>query len=488
MNPAHQSPERRWRVLAAVAIVIAAVAVVAATRSSAPAAAQAVPGALVSAPNAESSAWYCAGQSTGAVGVADGTILLSNTTTRAATGTITVVSDSRSSVLKAVAIPARGQVIPTLAPPASGSWVADIVTISGGGVDVSQLVHGASGWSVSPCLSTTSATWYFPMGSTAASDGVGISLLNPTSTPVVVDLSFVTPSGTVHPINYQGIVLRPDQLQVEDVANEVQNQSSVATVVQARTGRLVAAQVQTFIGPQAGLSVVPGLPNLESDWFIPQSQELSGGTGLISVFNPGDTTEDVTVQLRLASGPLAPLTDHVQPGTAWILSTSAQTRIPRGDLYSAAITASGGPGVVVGRAVAAPSSAGAPQAGLGNAIDELSTMSPTGLWIVPPPGTKSAPVVTGAQPYQLALQNTSGSSASYTVYAVSPAGTRKIASGSVGADAFALVGGTTLAKAGFDQLIVRSSEPAAVAEDMAPTGNYGVVAVPGVPLAAPIPL
>lgn len=487
MSPAHHSSEHRWRVLAAVVVVIAAVAVVAATRSTAPAGAQPAPGARVSAPNAESSAWYCTGQST-ASGVAPGTVLLSNTTTRVATGTITVVTDAGTSSLTAVGIPARGQVIPSLPSPTTGSWAADIVTISGGGVDVSQLVHGTSGWSVAPCLSTTSATWYFPIATTAASDGLDISLLNPTSTPVVVDVSFVTPSGTVHPINFQGIVLRPDQLQVENVASVVQNQSSVAAVVRARTGRLVAAEVQTFIGPQAGLSVVPGLPNLESDWFIPQSQELSGGTSEIAVFNPGTAAEDVTVRLRLASGALSPLTDRVQPGTAWILATSSQTRIPRGDLYSAAISASGGPGVVVGRAVGAPSSATAPQAGLGNAVDGLSTASPTGLWVVAPPGTETAPVVTGAEPYQLALQNTTDGSASYTVYAVAPSGTRTIASGTVAPESFSFVGKATLANVGFDQIIVRAGAATAVAEDMAPTGNFGVVAVPGVPLAAAIPL
>ena len=64
-----------------------------------------------------------------------------------------------------------------------------------------------SGWSQAPCQSTTSAQWYFAGGSTAAANTLYVSLLNPTSTPVVVDLSFVTPAGMVHPINYQGIVL-----------------------------------------------------------------------------------------------------------------------------------------------------------------------------------------------------------------------------------------------------------------------------------------
>ena len=74
----------------------------------------------------------------------------------------------------------------------------------------------------------------------------------------MVDLSFMTPTGAVHPINYQGIVLQPGQVQVENVASEVQNVSTVSTVVATRTGRVVASEVQGFSGSSAGLSLVPG--------------------------------------------------------------------------------------------------------------------------------------------------------------------------------------------------------------------------------------
>ena len=87
---------------------------------------------------------------------------------------------------------------------------------------VTQTVKGSLGWSLAPCQTTSSAQWYFAGGSTAAADTLYISLFNPTSTPVVVDLSFVTPAGMVHPINYQGIVCQPGQVAAEDVTSEVQ--------------------------------------------------------------------------------------------------------------------------------------------------------------------------------------------------------------------------------------------------------------------------
>jgi hypothetical protein len=341
---------------------------------------------------------------------------------------------------------------------------------------------------VAPCLSTTSSVWYFPSGRTSNSDGLSLALLNPSPTPVVADLSFVTPSGTVHPINYQGIVIPPGQLQVVNVASEVQNDSTVSTVVTARTGRLVAAEVQTFSGNSAGLSVVPGIPNAEPEWSIPQNQEVSGGSSDIDVFNPGNTAEDVTVHLRLASGPLAPLTNTVPPGTTWVLATSAQTRVPGGAPYSAHIVARGGPGVVVGRTVVAPAIAPAPQAGLANAIEGLGASSPTDLWVVPPPGTTASPVVSGAAPHQLAFSNASGVSAGYSVYAVTPSGFRAIASGGLPSSSFAAVGGSALGAAGLDPVVVSSTEPLSVTMDIGPTGSVGVVSMPGIPLSGAIRL
>ena len=58
---------------------------------------------------------------------------------------------------------------------------------------------------------------------------------DPTSTPDVVDLSFVTRKGVLHPINFQGLVLSPGRTEVESIAPYVQDQPSVATTVSTRT-------------------------------------------------------------------------------------------------------------------------------------------------------------------------------------------------------------------------------------------------------------
>lgn len=454
--------------------------------STTPAPATATPAALVSAPDAESSAWYCTGQTT-ASGSASGFLVLSNATTRAVTAAVTTVTDTGATVSADVSVPAQSVLAPSLPVASSGSFEAQTVTLEGGGVSVSQAVHGPSGWSVVPCQSSTSANWYFASGSTAGSNALYVALLNPTSSPVVVDLGFMTPTGAVHPVNYQGVVIDPGATVAEDVASEVQNASQVSTVVTARAGRVVASEVQTYAGPSAGLSVVPGLTQPEDQWAIPLAQETpGGGDSEIDVFNPGSTSERVTVHLRLASGPLAPLSDTVAPGGTWALATSRQTRIPAGEDYSAEVDATGGPGVVVSRAVVAPASATAPQAGVAVAVDGLTSATPAREWIVPPPGTAASPAVSGVASDALSILNAGDEPATFHAYAVAPGTRHLLATGTLAPGGSSVVSGSTLTATGFDPIVVSGDGPMAVSEDFTPSGGVGVVGMPGIALAAPL--
>jgi len=265
--------------------------------------------------------------------------------------------------------------------------------------------------------------------------------------------------------------------------------ANMSIIASTRTGRVVASEVQEIVGAggtSGGLSLVPGVPSPQSHWAIPQAQETPGGSSVVDIFNPGSATETVTVRFQLPSGPLAPLTEKVGPGGTWALTTSAQTRIPDSESYATSIVATGGPGVAVSRAVSLPASAASPQAGIALAVDGLSTQSPTGQWVVPPPGTTSRPAVSGAVPGYLALLNTSGSPESYTAFAATTSGHHVIATGMLAAGTVAVVNGSTLTAAGLDPIMVRSSGPMAVSEDVGPSGGVGVVSMPGLPLAAPI--
>jgi hypothetical protein len=120
------------------------------------------------------------------------------------------------------------------------------------------------------------------------------------------------------------------------------------------------------------------------------------------------------------------------------------------------------------------------------AVDALSTHSPTGEWLVPPPGTSSTPAVVTAAPASLALTNTSKSAEDYTAFTAVASGTHVVATGTLAAGATVVVSGSTLAAAGLEPIVVRASGAMAVSEDAGPSGGIGVVSMPGIPLAAPI--
>jgi hypothetical protein len=440
------------------------------------------PAAIAGAPDAESSAWYCTGQTTTAGQLAPGSLVLTNTGKGAVTGTINGVTDTGAKVQSPVLVPGRGQLVARVPTPESGTWLSESVTLDGGGVAVSQTVHGASGWAEAPCQSSTAPQWYFPTGVTTGSNALFIALFNPTSTPDVVDVSFVTPKGLVHPINFQGIVVQSDQTQVEPVSPIVQDETNVATTVVTRTGRVVAGELQLFSGNGTGIALVPGSPRAMQEWAVPQSEEVAGGTSALDVFNPGPTTQVVTVQARLGSGPLAPFRARVSPDTTWVLSTGAQSRIPKSDPYAAIVRASGGSGVIVGRLVAAASTETAPQDGAATGVDALSAAAPARSWVLPSPGSAADPAVPGAAPAHLALTNLSRHRETYVIEVMRRSGLQTIASGSVRSTLSFSLDQAILARAGLNPLIVTSSGSMAVSEDVGPTGTYGVVTMPGIPL------
>jgi Family of unknown function (DUF5719) len=486
-HASHVRPEagRRWLILLLVVAVLGGVAYAAHKPGVAePGGPPVSPAALVTSDHAESSAWYCTGQTTVSGALAPGTVMLTNTTGRAVTGTITSDTDTAATTATNVVVPARQQVVANLAPPASGTWSSDTVILNGGGVAVSQAIKGPNGWSEAPCESSTSQHWYFPSGTSTGTNGLFIALFNPTSTPDVIDLSFTTPTGVVHPINFEGIVLQPNQTQVENVSLYVQNEAAVATTVTTRTGRVVASEMQvlTVASNANGLAIIAGSPRPERQWVIPESLELPGGTSSIDIFNPGSQTEDVTLRMQLASGSLTPFSNRLLPGTTWTVVTSSETRIPDGDVYDAVVTSTGGPGVVVGRSVAAPATAPAPQVGITTAVDTLTQSSPAHIWVVPSPGTTATPALPGVLPAHLSMVNSTDQVQTYRVAVLSKGGVQTIAEGSLKSHAFITLSASTLLSAGLNSLLISASGPLAIAEDVGPTGTIGVVTMPAIPL------
>jgi len=197
----------------------------------------------------------------------------------------------------------------------------------------------------------------------------------------------------------KGIVVDPGRLVTVTVGQYVQYKRDVATVVSARSGAVTAAELQAYdVGGVAGMALVPGVTAPAHRWELPYLLDVAGGASELSVLNPSRSVPaHVTVALHLPTGTAAPFEEVVAPSSVWTLETSAQLRIPTGVEYSLEVTASGGPGVVVGRIGAGAPQSAAPQWGsqVGISVPVASAPSTT-RWLVPSvaPGAVSGKAAT----------------------------------------------------------------------------------------------
>ena len=161
----------------------------------------------------------------------------------------------------------RGRSRPTGLPQGS---TASSFAFAGGGVVASQVVSGPLGWSTAPCASQTSS----PVGLLRRIDHrrgtrLQLALFNPAAPAATVNISFLTPSGLVTPQAYQGLVVPPGRLIVENVGGFVQRAAAVATFITSQAGGLVSTEFQQTSSAEPA----PGSP---SGWGPPSCRRCGG--------------------------------------------------------------------------------------------------------------------------------------------------------------------------------------------------------------------
>jgi hypothetical protein len=80
------------------------------------------------------------------------------------------------------------------------------------------------------------------------------------------------------------------------------------------------------------------------------------------------------------------------------------------------------------------------------------------------------------------VTNLSGHRETYVVEVMGPKRSLTLASGVITSSMTLSLGPAVLARAGLNPLLVSASGPAAVSQDIGPTGSLGVVTMPGIPL------
>jgi hypothetical protein len=343
--------------------------------------------------DAVSVAWYCPAGTAVAGGATEETVYIANLSPGTITADVTVDAASTESTTERVEVGAYGRRAVRVATVARVGAPGVVVEVVGGAAVVEHEIRGADDLAMSPCARTASRRWYFAAGGTARGAAQVLELFNPFGDDAIVDVGFVTDSGVQEPQALQGIVVGRRAKVVVPVTDVVPRQERVATVVRARTGRIVAEQVRSFAGADGvnGLTLSLGTPTPRREWILPLPVAASGVVGAVAIANFGlvPATAEVSVLLS-GGGSLAPETVDVptrsvvrfDPSARIPVGTTAAVvvRVPDGGrvVAESVVTSGGGAATDGGAAVAARrwALAGAPAGAPTGAFSAVVAVNP----------------------------------------------------------------------------------------------------------------
>ncbi len=360
--------------------------------TTAPAAAPLLP--VVADPSAPGSTWYCAaGTATGtgaapadddndasddalAPGAAEQTLLITNASDADRQGAVTVFAEGpdNAPVTAPLQVPARSRQVVRVSDIVTAAHAAALVEVDGGGVTVQHRLVGPAGRSISMCATAPSDSWVFPVGTTRPGATLTLTLFNPFPGEAVVDITALSDDGTREPEAYQGLVVPAQGLVTLAIDQVITLRSTVTTVVQARSGRVIGELVQTSDGSivaddegepdqaylptvAAGLTAMLGAPGPASAWVYPNGATADGFAERFVVYNPGEEIAEVEVQVILddpaTNGVAEPFQVSIEPGSfrAVQLYDEADTRVPGGVGHSVVVRSTNDVPVVSARAI-----------------------------------------------------------------------------------------------------------------------------------------
>ena len=230
----------------------------------------------------------------------------------------------------------------------------------------------------------TATQWAFAGGSTTAGNSLTLALFNPAAPASVVNISFLTKTGLVTPQAYQGLVIPPGRLVVENIGAYVQRASGHRHL-RHRPGRgpgelRVPADLA---GRGGGMSLRLGSPGLSTVWrFAQTTAELGCGGGLPSGQSEHPARCRATIAPGLSSGTVIPRRVSVPPLSIVDFSASGTAGLPHQTPYSLTIDSSGP--IVVGRSVSAGGRAPPPAWG-----SSAGTVTVATRWLIPGPGAST---------------------------------------------------------------------------------------------------
>ncbi|MFP3906207.1 MAG: DUF5719 family protein [Acidimicrobiales bacterium] len=294
---------------------------------------------MVASADVLGSTWYCPAGSAGEEGPADHTVIIANPTDRDRRARLTAFPGQDDPVGAEVEVEAnsleRVQVSELVTAPA----VAVMVELDGGEMAVSHELVGPTGADSGPCASTSSDTWHFAWGDTSADARSLFALFNPYPGDAVVDFQFLTVDGPREPQALTGVVVPGRSVVVVDAGAEVARRDQVSATATARSGRVIVERLQTFDDteerlegedPRRAVTTDLGVPEPMPLWVYPSVRLVEGLTERVVVYNPGDATAEVDVEVLLSDpelGGVEPFELTIAPNRYEVVDLTDQPRL-----------------------------------------------------------------------------------------------------------------------------------------------------------------
>ena len=317
--------------------------------------------AVVAAEDSITSTWFCGGTSAlgaSAEGEYGGEIVITNIDDSDATALVTVLTADQPPASQVVIVKGRSRELVDIDAMVKAPYASAYVEIDEPKASVEQRAIHPAGVAVSPCANQTSSEWYFPDGFTASSSDLRILISNPYLTPSIVDVAISTSEGPRSPSNLQGYVIPARSMRVINIAQVgFRDEKVVSVSVKAKSGRVVAAKYQHYLGTgRLGHVMTLGAPSLSDQWWFADGEKGSGITENYMILNP--TAEPVVADVVVlgidpAVANLPPTTVTVPPGEVVLFDVSTIAGLPDGN-HGAVITSRSGQNLAVERILTRP--------------------------------------------------------------------------------------------------------------------------------------
>jgi hypothetical protein len=303
-----------------------------------------------------SSTWYCAAGVAGSPSPPGHSVFLANPADEAVTARLTGYTSEGPGETSDVEVEASGTTTVSVAELLGSSEAAVMVESASGSLVVEHRLSTVGGSDQVPCATSSSEEWFFPAQTTTLGSSARLVLFNPFSSDAGVDISAAVDDGIRVPAAWSGLVIPAGTARVIDLGEQIQRRELFSLSVVLRNGRVVAETVQTFLddGRVTGLRMQLGVPRATARWGFAGGFSGPGASERLVVFNPGEDTASVVVQVTPIGGAAMspePFQFDVAGRRYATLDLAAEGRVPDVGHHAIQVETDEATPVVVGRVI-----------------------------------------------------------------------------------------------------------------------------------------